>query len=169
MDVVLFVLLEMCNTELSQKDGLVIVYNTASKIFHSYNLSMDSNISWFHEDHDKVKTWILYRSGNARSQSRSSCLSQSSEWRNLLDLEHTLNLRDVELSQKTSSPSYLHVETQSDQLPLELSKEGNSLLLWPTLHNVKRAFCWTELCNKIIYGEHGFYTAGSGCWYNSGS
>lgn len=69
--------------------------------------------------------WLREREESEDHLCRSSCLLQSGEWWNLPDLEHILNLRDAEMSQKWSSPSHLHTEMQSDQLPPKLSTGGN--------------------------------------------
>lgn len=149
----------------------VIVYNRASQIFHSYNLGVDANIFCFHEDPDKVKTWILYCSGMGGIR-RSSLqeLPQSSAWtrpRTYPELEGCGAVTETKLS--LSMETYTR-KCKVTNFPLTVNRRKlPSLLLWPTLQNVKRAFCWAELCNKIIYGEHGFYTAGSSCWQNIGS
>lgn len=152
----------------------VIVYNSDSQILHCYNnLSMDPNIYWFHEDYNKVKTWILYGSGNEEEPEdhlcRSLCLPQSTEWWNLPDLEHIPKLRDAEMSQKWSSPSHLHKETQSDQLPYKLPTEGNCPPCGSSLLCRMQGGHFVGSVIKSSVVNMGFYTARSSCWQSSSS
>jgi len=55
-------------------------------------------------------------------------LPQSSEWRNLLGLEHILNLRDAELSWKLSSPfTPIHGKRKVTNFPLNCQQKETPL------------------------------------------
>lgn len=59
----------------------VNVYNSDSKIFHSYNLSMNLQILWIHEAHNKMKKTdsVVLKEGKESGDhlQRSWCLRRS--------------------------------------------------------------------------------------------